>query len=191
MAELEQPLRRVEVLQVVVAQVAQLHAVGQLVSHHLANGVGEQHLAAVGGGGDPGRLVDVEGDVPCSGRVGLAGVGAHAHPDLDAVGPLVGDQGPLGVEAGGNRRAGPAEGHEEAVSLGLDLDAAVGGEGRPQQPAVLLQQLAVALVPDVAEQAGGALDVGEQERDRSARQLRHPLPIPLPSTPHSYCSVPP
>ena len=39
----------------------------------------EQHLAAVGGGGDSSRAMDVEPDVVVFGDEGLAGVEPHAH----------------------------------------------------------------------------------------------------------------
>jgi hypothetical protein len=46
------------------------------------------------------------------------------------------------------------------------------GEGSPQQPPVLRQDVAVAAT-EVLKQSRGALNVGEQQRDRSIGQLRH------------------
>ena len=47
------------------------------------------------------------------------------------------------------------------------------GDGLPDDPGMRAQHLRVALA-DVLEQAGGAFDVGEQERDRPGREIRRP-----------------
>jgi hypothetical protein len=67
---------------------------------------------------------------------------------------------------------GPPEGYEEGVALAVDLDAAVLGEGIPQQAAMLGNNGAVALA-ELFEQPRRALDISEKEGDRSARQVGH------------------
>ena len=61
---------------------------------------------------------------------------------------------------------------EERVALRVDLVTAVLGEGHADQPLVLGEHLRVAL-PQPSDKPGGALDVREHERDRTARKLAH------------------
>jgi hypothetical protein len=68
------------------------------------------------------------------------------------------------------------EGHEERVTLSVDLLASMRGERLPNQPLLLGQQLAVAGAFELLEQAGGTLDVGEQEGDSAAQTLRRTPP---------------
>src|SRR5919112_3180933 len=62
---------------------------------------------------------------------------------------------------------------EEGVAVGVDRLAPVAGEGLAHQPPMRRQQLRIAAVPQPLEQAGAALDVAEQERDRPGWQVRH------------------
>ena len=61
--ELREPLRPRQVLEPVLAEVAQLDAVGQLGLDQLAGRLREQHLPAVAGGADPRGARHVEADV--------------------------------------------------------------------------------------------------------------------------------
>ena len=66
---------------------------------------------------------------------------------------------------------------QERVSLRVDLDAAVRGEGAAQEPAVLGERLDIAGLAELLDQPRRALDVGEQEGDNSARKLGHPVGV--------------
>ena len=66
--QLEDPLGAAEVLEAVLAQVAQRDARGERVAHEQARRLGEQHLAAVAGAGDARRAVHVVADVVGAGR---------------------------------------------------------------------------------------------------------------------------
>src|SRR5439155_14573719 len=55
--------------------------------------------------------------------------------------------------------------------LRIDLDTAVAVESIPQHSAVLGQGCGVSGVPELVEQPGRAVDVGEEERDGSTRQI--------------------
>ena len=61
----------------------------QLVPDERGGGRGEEDLAAVGGGGDPGALVEAEAVVALVADLGLAGVEAHADAALGARRPVV------------------------------------------------------------------------------------------------------
>ena len=105
--------------------------------------LGEQHLAAVAGGADARRAVDVVADVgarrrrarlrPCGGPSGPGSRPPSGH------GSAV--QRPLHVGDGrGRRRERIGEDGEERVALDLVLEPAVGGERRPDDRAVAREQ---------------------------------------------------
>ena len=75
-AELVEPLRCGQVLEAVLAQVAQERPVDQR-----AGGGGDEHLAPVARRRDPGCPVHVDTDVALLREQGRTGVEAHAHPD--------------------------------------------------------------------------------------------------------------
>ena len=80
----------------------------------------------------------------------------------------------LRLARGGDGSRRGRKGDEEGVALGVDLDAAVGGEGVAQEAAVLGQRIGVALGAEGVEQLRRALDVGEQEGDRAGWKVaRH------------------
>jgi hypothetical protein len=84
----------------------------------------------------------------------------------------VGGQAPLGGHSGLHSLHRAPEGREERVPLRADLDPAALVDGPAQDGGVIVQDLRVQIA-DLLEQARGALDVGEQEGDRSGRQLSH------------------
>ena len=158
-AELEQALRRREVLQTVLAEVA-----NGLAGDEVARRLRQEHLPAVPGGGDPRRAVDVDPDVALVGHDRLARVEPHADADR----PVAERRLPVG--GGGDRVGGARERDEERVALRVHLDAAVPRESLAQHTAVLAQQLRVALAV-LVQQPRRALDVREQERHRPRRQV--------------------
>ena len=82
----------------------------------------------------------------------------------------------LGGRGYGIGRSG--EGDEERIALGVDLDAVVPRERIPEHPAMLGENVCVA-VTELLEQSRRPFDVGEEKRDRSARKLPHADMIPL------------
>ena len=163
--------REVEVLEPVLAEVAYGGPLGDGVLDQAAGGAGDDHLAAVGRPGDPGRAVDVDADVVVPAQHPLAGVQAHAHPHREPLRPGVGGQAPLGRHRGPDRRHRAREGGEERVALGADLDPVPIPDGPAQDGRVLVPDRRVASA-QLLEQPGRALDVGEQEGDGPGRQLR-------------------
>jgi len=75
-SELVDPLGCRQILQTVLAEVAQL-----VRAQEGSRGGRDQHLSAVAAGGDPGRPVHVDSDVTLLGHVRRAGMDAHPHPD--------------------------------------------------------------------------------------------------------------
>jgi hypothetical protein len=86
---------------------------------------------------------------------------------------------------------GGREGDEEGIPLGVDLDPALGGAGGTDHLAVGGERLRVGLRPQLLEQPGRALDVGEEEGDGAGGELPHTAndptetagrPVPVPSS---------
>ena len=124
------------------------------------------------GAHDPRALVDVEADVALAGHGRLAGVDPDPNPHGSAV-----ERG-LAFCSGGHGVGRAREGYEERIALGVDLDAVVPRERVAEHPAVLGEDVRVA-VTELLEQARRALDVGEEKRDRAARELPHANMIPF------------
>ena len=122
------------------------------------------------GGADARREMETEAEVALLLHSGLAGVEAHPHAELLAVGPCVAGERALGGSGGGNRVARPPEDDEEGVALRAHLLAAVFREGRPHQRPVVGQDLRVA-VAKPPEQPRRSLDVAEEEGECPARKL--------------------
>ena len=160
-SELEHALRRGQVLQPVLAEIADVVG-GDEVTRRL----GQQHLAAVAGSGDPCGAVHVHPDVPLARHDGLTGVDSNANADraLAELGLCFG--------RGSKRVRGAREGDEERVSLRVHFGAAVTCERVAQHRAVLAQELGVALAV-LTQQPRRALDVREEERNRARWKLTH------------------
>jgi hypothetical protein len=162
-AELKQLDGRVEVLEPMPSEIPQ-----RLVSDERRRHGGDEHLAAVCERGHSRAAMDVDPDVALRSHVGGARVQAHPHGERPRrERPLPGCRGADG--SGGGR-----EGDEERVPLGVDLHTALGGERSSEDAAVLGERLGVGVGPELAQEAGGPLDIGEQERHRPGGQVpRH------------------
>ena len=92
--DLVEPLGAVQVLEPMLADVVErdADAGAQLGDDELARGAGDEHLAAVRGRADARGAMDVHADVVVGADLGLAGVQAHAHAQVHALGPGVGRQ---------------------------------------------------------------------------------------------------
>ena len=157
---------RPEVLEAVLAEVADRHVRGQRRRDQRAGRLGDQDLAAVARGGDARGPVDLERRVvPARGWGRLARVEPHPDADLGVGRPRMRRERALRRDGRRRGRAGAGERHEERVALRLHLHAAVRREGCPQDRAVSLEEGLVGAA-QARDQLGGALDVGEEERDR-------------------------
>ena len=170
--QLEQALWLVEVLETMLAQVHERMG-GRVVEKQVVGGLGNEDLAAMPHGADPGRPVDADADVAVARGRRLGGMDGHPDPDRRSLRPALLRQRPLGIDGRADRIARPLERHEERVALRVDLVAVVDADRRADQLLVETEQLAVAIGPDRAQDAGRALDVGEQEGDRAAGSIVH------------------
>ena len=166
--DLVQMDRPVEVLQPLLAEVAQLDARGLLLfvragcasSARGGSGLHVHWRRCARHDGRPGRG-------SCRGRGRLTGVDSHAHAHVPSLWPVVLSERALRLDRRQQRVAGATEGDEERVALRVNDAAAVAVECLPQQPLVLGNHLAVA-VAQLLEQASRSFDVCEQEGDRAA-----------------------
>ena len=117
--------------------------------------IGEEDLATVGERRDPCAPMNVDSDVSLRRDGRLAGVQPHPDADRAGVEPVAAGEG------GRDGLCGGREGDEERVALGVDLDAAVCGEDRPQDPSVLGQRFRVAVGAESVQEPRRPLDVGE------------------------------
>ncbi len=166
--ELVETLRGGEVLEAMVAEVAEVRFGVEQLPRRLR----EENLPAVTGAHDPRRSVHVGTDVALVREDRLTGVDA----DPDSHGTSF-ERG-LTVSSSGDRIGRPCECVEERVSLRVDLHPAVLREDRPQEPAVLREHIGVAPA-QLVQKTCRPFDVGEEERDRSARKSPHPEIITL------------
>ena len=124
----------------------------------------KQHLAAVADGCDARAPVHVDPDVSLLGYTRLAGV--EPHPDANR--PI--GQAALGVHGRGSRVRRPRERHEERITLGVDLDTVVVGTSRADDPALIVECVAVP-VAELVQQPRRPLDVREEKGHHSTREL--------------------
>ena len=134
--------------------------------------LGDDHLAAVGRGGDPRGSVHVDADVVAVGDQRLAGVDAHAHPQRQPPGQRLRVERACELLAAASASRGVGECDEEAVALRVDLDTAVPRERARSRRRWSAQDLRVAVAERVQE-PGRPFDVREEERDPARRKIWH------------------
>ena len=168
-----QVLRVVDVLQQVGAEVAELHAVRKRALHEGTCRVGDEDLAAVSQRGDPGGAMDVDADVVVTTQPALPGMESHPHADRRFLRPPFGCKAALRVHGGVDRSRRGRECREEGVAFGPH-DGSVSVVDRAAEDLVVtVQQAAEPLGSERLNETRGALDVGEQERDRPGRECLH------------------
>ncbi len=92
----------------------------------------------------------------------------HPHPDARALWPRLLLDGALASDRGGEGFPGVREHNEERVALRSDDGSAVSPKRVSEQSLVGLEHARIAL-PERLQESRAALDVAEQERDRSRR----------------------
>jgi hypothetical protein len=169
--ELEDPLV-LDVLEVLLPEVDDGGAVGDVVAQQRAGRLREQDLAAAAGGADTRRADDVEAEVALFSDCRLARVEPHPHAHVRVVGPVVLSQRALCVDGAGDRIPRPRERVEERVALRVDLAPAMLLERLAHDPAVIPHDVAVP-VAELLKQTSRALDVSEKERNGARGKRAH------------------
>ena len=167
--DLEDPLGLRQSPELVGAEVLEVEAG---VREELPRSLRDQHLAAVTGPREPGDEMDVEPVVAPLGEGRLPGVDAHAHPHVGSVRPLVGSECRLGVDSRGHRVPSLHEDERQLVAVAVDL-ASAAALGRLSDEEPVLGQGARVEVAEPVDEPRRALDVGEEQGDRSEREVAH------------------
>jgi hypothetical protein len=102
----------------------------------------------------------------------LTCVQTHPCPHDFASGVGVAQETSLSLSDGQHRTGRGREDGEESIALGLHLDAASGGDCLSEDPMMGGQEIAVR-VAHTLDEPSRSFDIGEQERHRPSRQLRH------------------
>jgi hypothetical protein len=168
LSELDEALRRREVLQAMLTKVAERQCCGKSGSRKQTCALRKDDLSTMAGAHHARGTVYVEARVQVAGNERLPGVDPDPHLDRLRLRRAV-REGALRIACGQHGRTGIGEREVERVALHLHLDTAVFGERLPQQPAVILERPNVGPLAEILQQPRGALDVSEEQRDRAAR----------------------
>ena len=161
-------MRGAEVAQTVFAEAAR----GKRPARNLDRRARGEDLTAVGDGHHARGAVHRRTEVVTGTFLGLAGVQAHAHDQWSRRSPRrIGESGLCSLGSR-ERVVRGREPRVEAVTRGLHHVPVVGDDRRVDD-LVVQSQRGLHRVGMLLPQACGSLDVGEQERDRSRRQLDH------------------
>ena len=131
--------QRAEVLQSMLAQIAQRHSVDRLTGQQPLGRLADHHLASVRRRADARCAVHIDPDVVVAHHPRLTGVHSDPDPHRRPRWPLEPRQPSLRRNRRAHGIAGARERHEERVSLGAHLTAAVRGDRTPDDPPVLRQ----------------------------------------------------
>ena len=108
-----------QILQPMHSKVQQAHTLWEPMFYQVACGLGEQHLSAITGAHDAGSLMHIQAHITLSRPLWFAGVQPHAH--RYAFRPHMSEKGALASDRSSDGIAGAREGHEEGISLRIDL----------------------------------------------------------------------
>lgn len=114
--------------------------------------------------------MDVDADVIVGRERRRPRMDPHPDPEGKTAEPRVSRKSALRVRGRSHGVLRATEGDEERVALGPDLDAAVLLDGGAYQPMMLLERLGVS-VAELLQEPRRPLDIGEEEGDRSGREL--------------------
>jgi hypothetical protein len=162
--ELVEPLRLVEVLELMLVQVTERDIRQRIVAEQLPGRLGHERLSAMAGRTDARRAMDADADIALTQGGGLSRVDAHANAELSPGGPILLREATLSVYSSGDGVFRAPERYEERVALRVDLVAAVLCEARSEDTPVSRQRRNVLLSP-VLQQPRGTFDVGKQKGD--------------------------
>ena len=142
-----------------------LAEVSELERDELSRGGRHEHLAGMTCRGYAGRAVDIGTDIALVSEKGCPRVQTHTYLN-GAGGKRLGHL----FRCGDCARRG-RECEEEGIALRVDFDAVVTGASFSDQAAMPGECLRIALGAELVEQPRRTRDVGEEEGDRSGREI--------------------
>src|SRR5712692_3848761 len=114
------------------------------------------------GAHDAGGVMDIQAHIAFGGKLRFARVYAHADTDRHTCWPGVAGESPLDGHSCREGIGGASKGHEEGVSLRVDLVTVILVECCSQEASTLAEHLGVALA-HLLEEGAGSLHVGEEQ----------------------------
>ena len=137
---------------------------------------------------DTGSAMNRKADIALARRRRLPGMDADPNTHVRTVRPGVVGERALDRNCRRDGVGSTPESDEERVTLRIDLLAPMRRKRLAEHTLLIGQQLAVSGAAELLEQAGGALDVREQEGDGAAQTLRREPPLRVASLPSDLVS---
>src|SRR5258706_2323837 len=119
----------------------------------------------------------IEADVAVRRPLRLPGMQPHADAYRSSFGPGTRGEDALGGKGSRDGIGGTRKGEEKGVSLRINFMPVKPLESRVQQLSALSQHMAI-LLTYALQQERRPLDIGEEQRDRSRRYIKHARPPP-------------
>ena len=166
--ELEDPFRLRESGKGVSPQILEVGTLGK----ELAGRRGQEDLPTVAGRADRGRPIDVQTEVGAALGHRLAGVKTYAKPNSDTRRPGVGAEARLNGDRGREPIARALEGGEELIGTAVDLVSSRVSDGLSEQTPLLVEGSPI-ILPELLNELGRSLDIGEHQSDSPGRRLDH------------------
>ena len=126
----------------------------------------------------PCSVVDIQADIAFGDEGRLARMQAHTHPHRHAFSPGMSGECSLSSYCCRESIACAGKSDKKSIPLRIDLVTVMPTKSRTQQVAALAQRASVVLA-QLLEQVGRPLDVSEEQREGSRRQVT-PISSPLP-----------
>ncbi len=152
-----------EILEPMHPQVEQGGVAGETVGGGVPGRLGDEDLAAVSGGHDPGGPVHHRPEVVAVPDLGVTGVDPHPHLQRSGGLPALGTERPLGLEHSAQSVGHCVEHRDHPVTGGLE-DSTPRRIHRLGQDGVVSRQRRCHLGGVFLPESGARLDVGEEER---------------------------
>ena len=167
-------------------QVLQAHPLGQVVLHQVPRGLREQHLAPMPGVHHARRQMHIHAHVAFCRQLRLPGVQPHADAHRHPFGPGMRGKSALGGHSSRDGIGDTRKGEEQGVSLGIDFVPVKLLESGAQHLSALSQHTAI-LLTYVLQQERRPFDIGEEQCDRSRREIKHARPLRHQKTHNPRC----
>ena len=155
-----------KVLEAVLAEVEEGHALRRVVTDKDIRGLGHDDLPAVSGRHQAGTAIDLGPVIVAVPAIGTSGVQAHPDPDQSGSLPRGGAQGPLRSDGCRDPCTRGREDGEDAIAGVVDQSAVAALDRLPKETEVLRQCRRHGPCVGFPE-ASAALDVCKEERDWS------------------------
>ena len=123
---------------------------------------------------DTGSAVNIETNKTDNRPGRFTGVDSHPHADRCTGWPCLRNKRPLHLDSSGNAGARRRKYGEERITLGIDLLTVMDGQGVPDEPMMVGEDLRIRITQTLKHR-GGALDVSKRNVSVCAATMNCPL----------------